>query len=133
MSNPAPQPPPNSPRPEKDVLGGKPIVDLNAALLRLDGNRELLADFIEIYFEDSPGLLIRLREAAANDDARELQQAAHSLKGLLGNFSAEQAVAAASRLEAAGKSDDRSNVRPALEELLRCVEQVERVLRNHLR
>jgi len=87
----------NQPAPE-------PMLDLDAALVRLGGDRELLRDLIGFFLEDSSPLLEQLQRALAARDASVVERSAHSLKGLAANFSAARAVQAALRLEKMGHS-----------------------------
>jgi CheY-like chemotaxis protein len=53
--------------------------DLRAALLQLEGNRELLAETARVLLSESPRQLQRLEQAVLKGDAAELEQTAHSL------------------------------------------------------
>lgn len=66
--------------------------DLNAALERLGGSRELLRDMIGFYLEDYPTLLERIEDAAESGDPITLARSAHSLKGLAANFDAVEVL-----------------------------------------
>lgn len=71
------------------------VYDLNAALERLGGSRELLRDMIGFYLEDYRVLLVRIGDAAESGDPITLARSAHSLKGLAANFDAVQVIEAA--------------------------------------
>jgi HPt (histidine-containing phosphotransfer) domain-containing protein len=79
------------------------IFDENELMDRVDGDREFLEETIAMLDEDSPSLLEQIRAAAASRDAEELAKAAHVLKGMLANFCAEPAEAAARKLEMMGR------------------------------
>jgi two-component system sensor histidine kinase/response regulator len=81
-------------------------IDFDGTMKRLAGDMDLFRDFIGYFDEDSPKLLVSLRDAIANDEAPIVQRAAHSLKGLAANFGAEGCVAAAHKLEECGKNHD---------------------------
>ena len=74
---------------------GLSVYDLNAALERLGGSRELLCDMIGFYLEDYPVLIERIEDAADAGDPVTLARNTHSLKGLAANFDAMQVIAAA--------------------------------------
>jgi len=97
------------------------LLDLQGALRRLDGDRELLAELAQFFLEDSPGLLDRVRDGLRSGDARTVQRAAHSLKGLAANFGAQGAVDAASAVEDCGQSGDLAAAAAALPQLERQV------------
>ncbi|QEG36917.1 Hpt domain-containing protein [Bythopirellula goksoeyrii] len=71
-----------------------PDYDLNAALERLGGSRELLRDMIGFYLEDYTILLDRIEDAAEAGDPISLARSAHSLKGLASNFDATEVIEA---------------------------------------
>ncbi len=53
---------------------------------------------------------LKIQDALAHNDGKELERAAHTLKGTLGNFSAGPAFAAAHKLEMLGRAADLANV-----------------------
>jgi HPt (histidine-containing phosphotransfer) domain-containing protein len=84
--------------------------DYDAALDRLEGNRELLQEIIGLFFDEIPGLLSAIDESLVQRDAKALERAAHTLKGAMGNLGAQEAFAAALRLEMLGYGGDLTNV-----------------------
>ena|SRR5579863_3045867 len=80
--------------------------DLAAALKRMGNNVELLKKIVEFFREDSGRIVDALRRAIAAGDSAEVQQAAHSLRGLIANFSAEAATHVALQLELMAQSGD---------------------------
>ena len=77
--------------------------DETALMDRVDGDVEFLEETIAMLDDDYPGLLERIRIAAASRDAENLAKAAHALKGMLANFCAEPAQVAARELEMMGR------------------------------
>ena len=67
------------------------IVDLDAALERLGGDRELLESIVEMVLESCPSLMAKLCAAVLHRDAKSLEFAAHTLRGLIANFGAATA------------------------------------------
>jgi HPt (histidine-containing phosphotransfer) domain-containing protein len=92
----------NQPAPEA-------LVDLDAALLRLGGDDELLRDLIGYFFEDAPPLLDSIQRGLASREATLVERSAHSLKGLAANFTGQRAVRAAMRLEKQAHTGDLSD------------------------
>ncbi len=82
------------------------ILDHAAALHHCDGDVELLHEVAALFLDDCPRRLADLRDAGERQDAKALENAAHSLKGSAGNFGAEAAVAAAERLEQMARAED---------------------------
>lgn len=80
-------------------------MDVRDALSRLGNDRELLSGIIEIYLEDSPALLEKIRRAVMGNDPGALQRAAHNLKGLAATLSAEDVAVGSKRLEQMGASN----------------------------
>ncbi|MBI4517041.1 MAG: Hpt domain-containing protein [Deltaproteobacteria bacterium] len=93
------------------------ILDQDTMLARLEGDVELLREIAALFLEDYPERLAALHAAIAGGDAQALELAAHSLKGSLGNFAAERAVAAALRLELIGRGGNLARAGEACAEL----------------
>jgi HPt (histidine-containing phosphotransfer) domain-containing protein len=68
------------------------------------GDREFLAELLEVYFEDAPNLLDRMHAALAAGDADEFRRAAHSLKSTSANFGAMVLSGMSKGLEDLGKT-----------------------------
>lgn len=74
------------------------------ALERLGGDEELLQELAQLFLEEYPALIDKIRSAIDSQDAHGLERAAHSLKGSVGNFGAERAHRAALDLEMIGRA-----------------------------
>jgi len=98
-------------------LDGQPMVDLEGSLKRLGGDRGLFLDFVQVFDEDSPGLIRAMREGVTNRDGPAIERAAHSLKGLVSNFGAHPVVRAAGRMEEVGKAEQWDRAESALDRL----------------
>jgi HPt (histidine-containing phosphotransfer) domain-containing protein len=105
-------------------------VDLEGALERMDGNRELLADMANFFLEDSPDLLDRIQQGLANSQAKNVQHAAHALKGLASNFGAARTVHLAKTIEHLAGDEDLASVSKFMPELERCVEELSQSLKT---
>jgi PAS domain S-box-containing protein len=97
--------------PASDSCGGagdsdRRVFDMNSALARLGNDQGFFSNLVEFFLEDYPTLMAQIREALQNRDPAGVALAAHSLKGLVGNFDAHAAVRAAARLEKAGFDQD---------------------------
>ena len=88
-------------------------IDIDAALARIDNDREHLHELASIFLEEYPKLSDGLRSALETGDSKALERAAHSFKGSAGIFSAAHAVAAAQRLEDIGRAGDLVDAREA--------------------
>jgi two-component system, sensor histidine kinase and response regulator len=76
-----------------------PVVNLPELLMRIDNDRELLRELVDIFKEECPRLLELLQEQVARGDFEQVQFTSHGLKGMLGGLSAMRAAATAGRLE----------------------------------
>jgi len=100
--------------------------NLNRAsiLERLDGSQELLTELIQLFSGEAPQLIEAMRIALQHGDMRELERAAHSMKGAASNFSAYRTVSAASQLENDAKNGDSESAKASLATLEGAVEHL---------
>ena len=103
-------------------------LDLELALSRVGGDRELLQELIELFLQESPKMLSELQDATAAGDAQTVENTAHGLKGSAANFGAEATVDAAFRLEMLGREKKNAEFSEALlaleENLLRLSQEL---------
>jgi two-component system, sensor histidine kinase and response regulator len=91
--------------------------DGEALLARLDGSKELCAELIDTFLQESPQTLSAVKVAVETHDAAAIARAAHALKGAVANFGANhQAFSAAGALELCGKSGDLTEIERLLVE-----------------
>ncbi len=90
------------------------VFDLEGVMRRLGGDEELFREIVQFFFEDSPGLLERLRCGGRDHEPSVVERAAHSLKGMAANFGAQRAVEAALHVERLGASGDLAEVGEAI-------------------
>lgn len=107
-------------------------LDPDLLVRNLDGDADLLARVVGLFFEASDEILARIRCALAEADAPALGRKAHELRGALANVGAEAAAQATKELEslAAGEAlgdagaalhtleEELEKLRPALEALV---------------
>jgi CheY-like chemotaxis protein/HPt (histidine-containing phosphotransfer) domain-containing protein len=94
-------------------------VDRDALLEGFGGRADLLKHVVEVFLEDGPATLARLKGAIEAGNGAEVAAIAHSLKGSVGLFAQGQAIEGVRRLEHIGKSGDLSQadaVRAEVEE-----------------
>jgi len=94
----------SAPMPEPERA--RSVFDRVAALEHMDGNVELMKSIVELFFGESERLMAEAKAAIAGRDAKTLERAAHTLRGLARNFSAEDAAGAALWLETLGRDND---------------------------
>jgi HPt (histidine-containing phosphotransfer) domain-containing protein len=84
-----------------------PIVfDRAAALERVEGDETLLREIAVMFLETADELLGDVRNAVVQRDSAALYAAAHTLKGVVANFSATTCYEAALALEMKGRNQD---------------------------
>jgi two-component system, sensor histidine kinase and response regulator len=98
---PAAPPKPRPPAPPASL-------DEAAALARVGGNVETLRQLVALFHQDCPTLTADIAAAVRDKNARKLQMAAHTLKGMVAFFAAERATEAALTLERLGAQGDLS-------------------------
>ena len=84
--------------------------DVAEALRRTSGDAELLIELMAMFTDRAPDMLAAIREAIDNGDAEAVAQAAHALKGSVGNFAAKEAFDLTLTIETAGRSGDLTDV-----------------------
>jgi two-component system sensor histidine kinase/response regulator len=82
------------------------LFDPAEALARVDGDIELMASLIDIFFTESVAMMEAIRDAVANHDTSKLEKAAHRLKGSVSIFGAQKVSATAFELEKMGRAED---------------------------
>ncbi len=78
--------------------------DRELALLRLDDDPGLLAELVQLFFDESPRMLFNINEALVHADMPALERAAHFVKGSVAIFAAQDTCDAALRLESIARS-----------------------------
>ena len=91
-----------------------PALDLDELVDRLGGDREAVAEIIQIFIEDTPA---RIEEIRRGDPALTAR-AVHTIKGSAGNLVAIPASEAAAALEQAMRHGDEAAVEAARARLL---------------
>ncbi len=106
-------------------------LNVDAALQGIGGDMDLLREIAGLCLEEYPKLLVEVRAAISAQNAKALEHSAHTLKGVVSNFAAENARKAALALELIGRNGNLADspaalvtleselaaLRPALEKL----------------
>jgi len=113
-----------SPSAERDAVrsvapadAASPSPDAAALLAAFGGNDKLLAEVIDLFLADTPGILDGARRALARHDAAALAASAHALKGSIGLFAQTGAYDAARRLESAARAGEQAGIDETFAEL----------------
>lgn len=102
--------------------------DLQEALERTGGDRELLAEVAQMCLDDLPGMLGEIRESLSGGDAQALRKAAHKLKGSLVALAANEASQAAQHIEMLGAEGHLDRAADALARLESEIERIRPIL-----
>jgi CheY-like chemotaxis protein len=109
-----------------------PVLDRTALYEQVGDEADLLLKVIEMFRNDSVQVVAKLETALANDDASEVQQGAHRVKGALLTLGAKAAAEVAMHLEHMGRAGDLTNGTARLaqlrEELTRLAPELDAVV-----
>jgi PAS domain S-box-containing protein len=79
-------------------------LDLEAALARLDGDRNLFEELAQIFKSECPKIMAEMRRAISEGDVKALEHQAHSLKGSSAHLSASEVSRTAAEIESLARS-----------------------------
>jgi signal transduction histidine kinase/DNA-binding response OmpR family regulator len=108
------------------------VFDSAAFLANNDGSLEFLAEVRDMFAEDRVRLQQAIQSAAAQNDAAALAAAAHTVKGMVGNFHAQAAASAAANLESLGRQGKLTGVDQAIARLEMELRRLEVALESFL-
>jgi HPt (histidine-containing phosphotransfer) domain-containing protein len=93
------------------------MLNLDEALNRVEGDRELLSEMAGVFLDEYPLLLVTMQDALSHGNAQTLTYAVHTLKGSVANFAATSVFEAALKLEKIGRQGNLTQAKTALAEL----------------
>lgn len=103
------------------------IIDLKDVLDRVQDDKELLLELLDIYIEDFVSKRTALGEAITSKDLTKIKEVAHSMKGASGNISAKRMYESCLKLEQLARANDTNG----LEDLAKTVDsQFEEIKAN---
>lgn len=108
----------------------KAAFETDKLLRAFDEDMDFLREAVGMFLEDYPPMIAVLENALTDQDHEELGRTAHGLKGMLGNFQADEAVGHAFALEAMGKNKTCDGGRVIFNELVREVNNLETALKR---
>jgi two-component system sensor histidine kinase/response regulator len=94
------------------------IVDRSAILAQVDGDTELLTELVDLFLDTYPSLLGEIRQGIRDQVPSRVSEAAHSLKGALGNFWPAAGMDLVLTLELMGRDGNLSRADEKLRELV---------------
>jgi PAS domain S-box-containing protein len=113
---------------EEPVDTGEPALDPDDILARVEGDRELLGELIDIFRAESPHMLNDLERQLDAQDAQGVARVAHTLRGSVASFGARLAAQAAHTLELMGRDGELALARTQFVRLRREVRRLDQAL-----
>ncbi len=107
------------------------VFDPHAMLGNIDGDAELQQDLIRLYLSSYQSAIDRANQALAQQNRRQLEHVAHSLKGTAGNLCARELTQAAGRLEVFCRMGSPDELRQGFEALKREAVRLAEVLERY--
>jgi signal transduction histidine kinase/DNA-binding response OmpR family regulator/HPt (histidine-containing phosphotransfer) domain-containing protein len=122
--------PGTEPRPAEAAL--EAVWSVDAALARLDGDRDILEEVVSTLLDSEPDAMAVLRDAVEAGEPLCVADAAHALKGAVANVAATAAAAAVNRLELMGRAGDLADAAKHLELIEREMSRLVAALRSFI-
>jgi HPt (histidine-containing phosphotransfer) domain-containing protein len=106
-----------------------PVFDHLGSLHRMGNDEQLFGEMVGFLRDDAPVRLREIQSGLGEANWKQAQRSAHSLKGLVSNFGAARAQAAAARLESLIQQQKRSpEVELAISDLESAVNELQEAL-----
>ena len=102
-----------------------PAIDTARLLEHAGGDRSVIDELVEMFVQERSTILSAVIQAIVHDSPRELEFAAHRLKGTFGALAADPASAAVLRLESIADTGDLTKAEAVLNELRSHLGQME--------
>lgn len=106
--------------------------DLKAALLKLDGDEDILRELAQIFVDTIPQQTSDLGHAVESQLLTKARELAHSIKGSVRYFAADRAYQAAHQLEVQSQSNDYTKINNTCQTLLNELLQLTEALHSQL-
>ena len=117
------------------AMAGLRDMDDASLLGRFMGDAQLLRGVAELFLVSESGLRSQLATALSRNDGKEISRTAHSLRGSVGNFGAEKAMALAGELVLMGQGNNLSGAGRVFESLVQTLDdlrfQLHRTMEAH--
>jgi HPt (histidine-containing phosphotransfer) domain-containing protein len=107
--------------------------NLDEAMARFGGDRELFVEMAEYFVHDSPAVMDSVRKGIETNDLPAAAKAAHRLKGTVGYFGVAPLVATVVDIEQASKAADRARVESGWPRLVTQVSLLREILTPYCR
>jgi two-component system sensor histidine kinase/response regulator len=106
-------------KPEPEIKPAQePAVDIEAAMLTVGGDKEILIEVLHVFQdEDSPRLLKSIKDGLQRQDGKTIKAEAHGMKGAVAALGGKTVAAMAARLEAAALNGDMTAAQTIFDEM----------------
>jgi two-component system sensor histidine kinase/response regulator len=104
------------------------VIDKDSFLNRVNGDRELLEEVVNMFLKRCPSIMSHIEKAIQHGNSKSLEHAVYLIKSLISNFSARGAFDIALKLEAMAIHEDLTNAQEAYEALKIEMERIKRAL-----
>ena len=101
-----------------------PSLNLDAALDRVDGDREFFGEMVSNFLKDSPQLMNRIRHGIAVGDLYPAGRAAHALKNWASGIGAPEVYQAAELIEQQLDSGSGAGTEYSCDSLEKCLDEL---------
>ncbi|HEY3456300.1 MAG TPA: Hpt domain-containing protein [Bryobacteraceae bacterium] len=98
-------------RPSNNAGSEFPVLEPEEFEEQMGGDRELMVEIIDLFFEEGQRQMAEMRITLANGNFGQLSRLAHTIKGSLGSLRAPRARSRAHQLESAAGAGDASRCR----------------------
>src|SRR5262249_14190067 len=111
------QPAASLPTKQETVTVQPGLINERKVLAGLGGDRELMAEVLQLFIDDSARLMREMHTAVARKNTEAIRQVAHALKGSIANLPSGTASELAAQIEQWGKSSELARIPPLVERL----------------
>jgi signal transduction histidine kinase/DNA-binding response OmpR family regulator len=122
----------NQPKKSMSLPDNLKFIDIESGLRRLEGNRSLFLELLEIFILDHADDAIMIDKSLMQGDLTSALQAAHALKGLAGGIGAKKLSIRAQELEALLKEKKLRHYEATLHDLVKEHENVVNEIKQNL-
>ena len=113
--------------------GIHPDFDEENFLANLDGDIDLAQEIVDTFLDNASEFVERIKKAIDSQDAAELAEGAHALKGAVGNFGRGKVYFTALTIEQLGKQERLDEARQEYERLVRELEELNKTLKDFVK
>ncbi len=109
------------------------IFDEDETLKRFDGEKEFLAELVEIFVNDTSEQFAEIKKAVDDRNVKDLEKSSHKFKGAISNFGKKAAFETALKLEMMGRSNKLDRVEEVYDTLVKEVEYLVNALKEFVK